>query len=151
MTAAEHIAEAKKALAEWKPHKDPMKTVWGRVADAEKHLNALSPEDQRRPDVVKLKREVDRRTKGIDRVARIGARELFAKQLEKTYLNKELDVYVSVEGPDSTTLKLKFVLFSRPLVHQFANDAAAIAALREAGFKKVQLTDGYNQAWTLDL
>ena len=151
MTPAEHVAEAKNALDEWQPHKDPMRTIWGRVADAEKHLNALPAEDQQRPDVLKLKREVDRRNKEIERLSKIAAREVFAKQLERTYLDKGLDVYVSLEGPEKTTLTLKFALFSRPLVHQFANDAHAIAALRQAGFKKVRLTDGYNQAWTLDL
>jgi hypothetical protein len=151
MTPAEHVAEAKKALDEWKPHEDPMRTIWGRVADAEKHLNTLPAEDQQRPDVLKLKREVDRRNKEIERLSTIAAREVFAKQLERTYLDKGLDVYVSLEGPEKTTLTLKFVLFSRPLVHQFANDANAIAALRKAGFKKVRLTDGYHQAWTLDL
>jgi hypothetical protein len=100
MTPAGHIAEAKKPLAERKPYKDLMKTSWGRVADAEKHLNALPVEDQQRPDILKLKQEVDRRNKEIERLAKLGARELFAKQLEKTYLDKGLDVYVSLDGAD---------------------------------------------------
>jgi hypothetical protein len=151
MSTDVHVAEAKKALGEWKPHKDPMKTQWGRVTDAEAHLKWIADEHQRRPDVAKLQREVDRRKKEIDRLSKIATREVFAKQLEKTYLDKGLDVYVSLEGSDKTTLKLKFVPFSRPLVHQFSNDTNAIAALRQAGFKKVRLTDGYDQAWTLDL
>jgi hypothetical protein len=41
MTASEHLNEARKALAEGKLHKDPMKTSFGRVDDARKHLAAI--------------------------------------------------------------------------------------------------------------
>jgi hypothetical protein len=151
MTPTEHVAEIKKALEAWTPHKDPMKTYWGRLDDADRHYAILPAEDQRRPDVVKLKAELERRKKESSRLAGIATREVFARQLEKNYLDQGLDVYVSLHGQDNTTLKLKFVLFSRPLVHKFTNDAGAMAALRKAGFKKVILTDGYNQTWTLDL
>jgi hypothetical protein len=53
MSTAEHLAAINKALNEWKPHKDPMKTQWGRVSDADKHLKTIRWEDQDLPEVKK--------------------------------------------------------------------------------------------------
>jgi hypothetical protein len=43
LTSAQHLAEAKQALAEgYKPNKDPKKASWGEVAAAKWHLKAIS-------------------------------------------------------------------------------------------------------------
>jgi len=88
MTPAEHIAELKKALSEWKPHQDPRQTYWGRLDDAERHYYILPTEDKRRPDVVKLKTELERRKKESSRLTGIATREILANALEKKYLDQ---------------------------------------------------------------
>lgn len=149
--SADHLIEAKKALDEWKPNKDPMKTTWGRVTDAEKHIEAIKPESKEYSEAQALKKEVDRRKAEIERLAGIMTREFMAKQLEQNYLQKGLDVYVSLHDKNKSTMKLRFVLFSRPLVHNLSNDPEFIGALRKSGFKKIIFTDGYDSSWTMSL
>lgn len=76
------------------------------------------------------------------------ARQAFAEQMEGKYLQKGLDVHVSVHGKKKTTLQLKYVLMSRPTVYQLVNDESFETMVRGMGFKKVVFTDGYDSTWT---
>ncbi|MBM4283714.1 MAG: hypothetical protein FJ128_00475 [Deltaproteobacteria bacterium] len=78
-------------------------------------------------------------------------RILYAGLLENEFLNRGYDISVKVLGKESRTLKLKWVLMGRPLVHQLTNDGKLAAKWREMGFKKVIFTDGYRAAWDLTL
>lgn len=158
LTSAEHLAQAKKALGEAKPNKDPLKASYGRTTDAKRHLAAIQPGDKEFEESQNLKREVEKREKEIDRISKIIAinlmieqREAMAKRLEQNYLKKGLDVYISLNGKDKSTMKLKYVLFSRPLIHNLINDSEFTGSLRTAGFTKVIFTDGYDNTWTVDL
>lgn len=159
MTAAEHLAEAKKALAEnYKPNKDPMKTTWGMVAKARKHLEAIGSDAPEHEQAANLMKEVTRREKEIDRISKIVAQKLltqerkkFAEEYERSLLDKGMDVHVDVLGKENTTLKIKWVLVSRPLVHKLINDESFIGNLRKRGFQKLICSDGYNSSWTVDL
>jgi hypothetical protein len=146
-----HFSEAKKALDEWKPNKDPMQTVWGRINDAEKHLSYITEGDKEFAEAKKLKSEAERRKSEIGRLSKIAARDFYVKTLEQEYLKKGMDVYITLHDTDKTTIKFKFVLFSRPLVNNLANNADFVGSLKSTGFKKAIFTDGYNDTWTLDL
>lgn len=79
------------------------------------------------------------------------ARFNYTKILEQNMLEKNFDVYASVEGKKFETLKIKYILMSRPTVYQLSKDSTFINNLKEMGFKKVIFTDGYNDTWTLTL
>lgn len=75
----------------------------------------------------------------------------FAKQYEQLMLEKGLDVYASAIGNNKTTFRIKFILTSRPLVYKLINDASFTGQLKDLGFKKFVMTDGYNDTWNTDL
>lgn len=75
----------------------------------------------------------------------------FAQQYEQLMLGKGLDVYASAIGNNNTTFRIKFILTSRPLVYKLINDASFTGQLKDLGFKKFIMTDGYNDTWNTDL
>jgi len=75
----------------------------------------------------------------------------FAKQYEQLMLEKGLDVYASAIGNNNTTFRIKFILTSRPLVYNLINDTSFTGQLKDLGFKKFIMTDGYNDTWNADL
>jgi hypothetical protein len=76
------------------------------------------------------------------------ARELYAATLQEHYYDEGLDIKVSVEGKDSTTLRLKYVLFTDVWIHHFKK-SPQIQEQAALGFKKVILSDGFRKKWTI--
>ena len=157
LSAATHLAEAKKALADgYKPAgKD---RSWGRVKDAREHLEGIKSNDKEYAEAQRLLKEVNRREDEIEKWARVAAEKMladerasFARRLETTYLDKGMDVTVSVSGANNTVIKLKYVLMSRPLVHNLVKDGDVISTFRSQRFKKAIFTDGYSNTWTYDV
>jgi len=67
LTSAQHLAEAKRALADgYKPNKDPKKALWGEVAAAKWHLKAIGTSAAEYPEAQELLKEVARREKQIE-------------------------------------------------------------------------------------
>jgi hypothetical protein len=88
----------------------------------------------------------------LTRIASLKPKRIqFAKQYEQLMLEKGLDVYASAVGNNNTTFRIKFILTSRPLVYKLINDASFTGQLRDLGFKKFIMTDGYNDTWNADL
>lgn len=149
---AANLDAAKTALnTNYKPNKDPMKTNWGLVSEARKQLESIPPSAKEYPEAQRLMREVEHREKEIDRLSRMGAREIVAEQMEKKMLSEGMDFEFSVSGADKTVLRVKYVLMSRPLVYKLTNETDFLQNLKDAGFKKVIFTDGYDESWTYDL
>lgn len=86
-----------------------------------------------------------------ERLAKIKARKNFAPRLERTYLDKRMDVTVTTLGQNATTLKVKWILASRVDAYEIGNDAEFLQLLRELGFKKFIITDGYDETWYWNL
>lgn len=83
--------------------------------------------------------------------AAIANRKLFAKNYEQQLLSKGMDVYATVHGKENTTLKIKWILVSRPLVHKMINEGGTVDNLKNMGFTKLVMTDGYDDTWNIDL
>jgi hypothetical protein len=81
----------------------------------------------------------------------INQRKQFAKNYERQLLDKGMDVYATTHGRENTTLKIKWILVSRPVVHKLINDGDMVENLRNRGFTKLVMTDGYNGDWNIDL
>lgn len=67
LTSAQHLAAARKALADgYKPHKDPKKASWGEVATARWHLIEIGPGAAEYREAQELLKEVTRRERQIE-------------------------------------------------------------------------------------
>ena len=98
----------------------------------------------------KLKRVEQAFAADMDKVE-AKARADYAVELENRYLDKGMDMHVNVSGKSKDIITMKYVLFSRPLVHQMNQDGSLMASLKARGFKRLVLADGYNYTWTFDL
>jgi hypothetical protein len=81
----------------------------------------------------------------------ITGRKEFATLMENSFLKKGMDVHVSISGPKGTTLTIRYILMSRPIVYQVLNETDFVKNRKGDGFKKAVFTDGYKQTWTYDL
>src|SRR5215831_3986569 len=109
MTSAEHLAAAKRALSEAKYDPDPFKRTWGRVDDAEKHLNYIRSDHPEYAEAVELKKEVEYRTKMIKLAFTAALRKLYAHEYEEQMLKQGFDTHMSVEGRWNTTLRISWI------------------------------------------
>jgi hypothetical protein len=67
LTSAQHLAEAKRALADgYKPNKDPRKAQWGEVATAKWHLKAIGATAAEYREAQELLKEVTKRERQIE-------------------------------------------------------------------------------------
>jgi hypothetical protein len=83
--------------------------------------------------------------------ALVQARKEFAKQYEYGLLEQGMNVTVTTHGDRATTLKVKWILVSRVTAHEMSKDAEFFQTLRDLGFKKFIITDGYDESWYWDL
>jgi len=155
-TSEEHLKEAKKALADgYKPNKNPMKTVWGRVADAQRHLNTINERAKEYKEAQRLMKEVSSRMEEMERVSLALARRLMMKQREMVadefeflYLAKGFDARISLSGPDKSYLKMECPPLCESFILKMVQDTDLLLYLERAGFTKVTLGDGEHFSWT---
>jgi RNA polymerase subunit RPABC4/transcription elongation factor Spt4 len=128
----------------------------GNIVEANLHFRKLSQGTQEFSKAEKLydnyrknKKIVDRESAKIANQVMIQKRAKFAKEYERQLLDKGMDVYVSTQGKDKSVLRVKWVLVSRPLVYKMINDGSVMGNLRNLGFKKLIMTDGYDSSWTV--
>ena len=78
-------------------------------------------------------------------------RNVMAKTIENGMLSEGYDVDVNAIGAKHTTLSMRFILVNKAFAYQTAHSPAIINSARGAGFKKLVLTDGYDEQWHIDL
>jgi hypothetical protein len=155
-TPTEHLKEAKKALSDgYKLNKNPMKTVWGRVFDAQRHLNAINHRTKEYKEAQQLMNEVRSRMQGIEKVSSALARRLMIKQREMVadefeflYLAKGFDARIALSGPDKSYLKMECAPLCEAFILKMVQDTDLLLYLERAGFRKVTLGDGEHFSWT---
>lgn len=160
LTTAQHLEEAKKALAE-KSADFPEGKTW----DAEIHLKDIPPEAKEYQQAQSLLKEIKKREAKVlaarqaeqEKVKKEETKALqvqrthYADLLERNFLDKGFDFTVTVSGQDNALLKIKWVLMSRPLVYKMTKDGELLDIWKKMGFKKVIFSDGYRTSWTYDL
>ncbi len=146
MTPAEHLREYKIYLRT------------GDMTKANMHMRALPPDSAEYKEAKKyyemLKKEralADEKQKKFQIENQIQARKTFAKSYENNLLNQGIDAHVTTHGKDHTVLKVRFIGVSRPLAYKISNNADLLDQFRKIGFKKLNLTNGYDENWTIDL
>ena len=158
VSAAEHLALAKKAMAVWKPNKDPAKAEWGDLKQASVHLKAIKESDSEYLEAKKLSVVLKARQDEVNKtLAEVSAKEAaqrrkeIAEKMELHFLDSGMDVHVSVAGKDRATLKIDYILMSRPFAHKFINAHEQINILKLMGFKRIEFWDRDEEKWSYDM
>lgn len=152
LTPAEDLAAAKDMLK----NKKPLNAA--DIGTIQKHLRSIAPTLPEHKEVPALLKQTDAHEQRLIkelaaklRAEGIADRQRYVEKLETEYLNKGYDVHLSATGPQKTIFTFKFVLVSRPLVHQLINSDSFMGSLRSRGFEKAIFTDGYSGGWTVDV
>jgi hypothetical protein len=156
MADTEHLDEAKKALAKgYKLNSNPLKTEWGRVNDAKKHLKAIGPESSEYITAQRLMHKTHTRERHIEHISinvanqiMIKQREMLTNELERYYVTRGIFVDIELSGPDKTFIKLSSSLFREASIDKIADGTKFFAHLKNAGFKRIILEDNEDNAWT---
>lgn len=77
-------------------------------------------------------------------------RKRYASQLREHFLDQQLDIKVFASGSDNKQLLLRFVLFNDVWLHNFKK-GSLLDEIKSKGFKRVELTDGYDWGYYFDL
>lgn len=80
--------------------------------------------------------------------AMTSTRKAYARLMEENFLRKGMDATVTAEGPQATTLRVRYILISRPLIFKLQEDGSFVSGVRDAGFTKLIMTDGYDKTWS---
>jgi hypothetical protein len=75
----------------------------------------------------------------------------FARSFGDRFRAKFGDSDISTSGEAGKTLVIKWINVSRPFASKFAANEEIVKDLREMGFKRIILTDGYRSNWDVDL
>ena len=152
-TPAEYLKEAKSELAK-KSNVSP----YGEIYQAAYLLNEIPKDAPEYHEAQKLLNRIEHlKEKDTAAIRLREAKEQRAKRLiygpglENLFLDKGYDITVKITGKDATTLRIKWILTSRVLVHQISKDQNLIQSWRQLGFKKVIFTDGYRSNWEMTL
>lgn len=155
-TPQEHLEAARSALADgYKLHKNPMKTTWGRVGDAERHLGAITKKSKEFKEAARLMKEVEVRKESMEKVSSalarrlmIRQREMMADEFEFVYLAKGFDAHIYLSGPDKSCIKMECVSLCEAFVLKMVHETDLLLYFERAGFKKIILGDGEHFSWT---
>lgn len=74
----------------------------------------------------------------------------YAKMVEERFLDGGMDVRVEAVGKQEDTLRFTWILANRVTVHDM-HKRLDFDDLRTWGFRRVELTDGYDSSWHWDL
>lgn len=85
-----------------------------------------------------------------ERTAAVAARRAYAKTYEESLLDKGINATVTTSGTDATTLQMKWILVGKVLAHQYTK-GSILGEMRNMGFRRFVITDGYDEAWSWDL
>jgi len=146
MSPKEHLLEAKKALADAGP---PKKMAY-RLNDARAHLLAIGQRAPEYREAQKLLGQADDKLNRQEASEGIALRQKYAQELENQYLSQGKDIRVTLEGREKRTIKLYYILFSRPLVYKLSQETDFITSFKTYGFKKVILDNG-RESWIYTL
>lgn len=143
----EHLAQAAKLLA-GKPEE-------AQVKEARRHLGAIQKDTPEARKAASLQAQANahqtrirNEERKVEAAAQTVARGIFAKELENHYLDKGINADVTTSGPGKTSLRIKWALVSKVTAHQLGKNGDFWESMRKLGFKKVVMTDGYDESFS---
>lgn len=139
----------------------PGRQGWGDFSSASTILSQLpsplTPAQQQRR--VRLQDRIGAQSRRMAKAAQreaeqemIEQRREFARSSEIVLLDQGMDFRVRTRGATATTIRYEWILASRVLAHQWSTDPALFPKLRQLGFRRIEIADGYGKSWywTLD-
>jgi hypothetical protein len=159
MTPAEHLDEARRALADgYKVDANPVKTIWGRVGDARKHLEEIQsgcPQYKAAQSLLHAtllrERRIDHMCLNVANQVMVRQREMLAHELEQHYKGRGLLIDIELSGPDKTLMKLMCPVVREAAIDKIADETNFFDYLKEAGFKRVVMYDIEENVWSCSL
>jgi hypothetical protein len=160
MTPAQHLSAAESDMH--------VGASEDQIADGMKHLDAISgtPMDVRakalraRYEAEKAKADkaaaaeaaaAEAKQHKEDAQAQEAGRITFAKTVENQMLDQGFNFDVVTVGAKHTTLRMKWALASKVAAHQISENTQMFETARELGFKRMELTDGFDFTWSWNL
>ena len=161
LTDREHLDQARPLLRVELPQSS--------VDDGLKHLDAISAQTIEYTEAKRLRRQYDALKKKQDQEqARIQKakeqreeaatvvenrklRGAMAQMLENSLLEAGYNVDVRAIGKDHNTLQVKWIFVSKSLAYQLSQQGRIFDNARSVGFKRVEITDGYDETWRWNL
>lgn len=145
LSPAEHLIEAKNALEDgYKIDSDPIKTVWGRLNDAKRHLMAIdshasqySAAKQLAGEVTLRKRQMQDACANAVHQHMINQREILANELDQYFASKGIYVEIELNGSDKSSLRVSSWVFRKASINKIADDTAFFSHLKRAGFTRI--------------
>lgn len=106
---------------------------------------ALDRQRQRyRRQVERAERELER----AERNAQRAVREAYASTLDRTFIQRGLEVQaVEAAGDDATTLRIRYALCGRVFLDRIAGDGSTQGQLRRLGFRRIECRSGFDTSW----
>jgi len=153
MTSAQHLEAAAKALNSGQLGEAVRQSK--AIPDGTDGLKAVKSrisELQAKQEAARIAQQKERSANKA--AALLLSRKDFAKNLETLLLDRGLNVDVTTQGSKSEVLRIKWALTSKVAAHELRK-GDIISSAKELGFKKVQLTNGFQselgESWTWDL
>ena len=142
LSYAEHLKEAKNALADgYKIDTNPIKSVWGRLNDAKRHLTAIDPQASQYDAAQKLAEEVLLRQRHMKNAYAnvvhrhmIKQRQTLANDLEQYFVNKGIYAEIEVNGIDKSSLKVSCSALRVASINKIADETNFFSHLKKVGF-----------------
>jgi hypothetical protein len=159
MAGEEHLNEARRALDDgYRLDSDPTKTVWGRVGDARRHLDAMEPESGVHAAAKDLRRRTQLRERHMEHVCAdmtnrlmIRQREMVAAEMEQYYTTRGILVDIELSGQDKQFMRLACSLFREASVERIVDETRFLSHLKKAGFRRLVFDDTEENVWTYTL
>jgi hypothetical protein len=145
LSPAEHLKEAANALEDgYRVDSDPIKTVWGRLNDANRHLMAINSQASQYAAAQGLAAEVTLRKRQMkDACANavnqhmVKQREILANWLEQYFVNKGIYAEVQLDGSGKTCLKVTSSVFQLASIKRIAHETVFFSHLKKVGFTSI--------------
>jgi hypothetical protein len=78
-------------------------------------------------------------------------RTAWVQRADTTFLDKGMNVTLSLSDANKDRLRIQWALMSRAAVYQFTKDGSFLAGLQKIGFERVTFADGFDESYYFDL
>lgn len=158
LTPKEHMEKAQEIYKEVSSKKKVEDINSAKIEELYGHLNYITSENEDyaeslkiRENLVPIQKKIDAYMMKVAEKLQMSQREILAQQFEQIFLDQGMDIYVTIKGKNKDILNMKYILCSRPFIHQFNKEEKLLVGLSKGGFKRIQCETGYGEKWWLDL
>jgi hypothetical protein len=142
LSSADHLREARNALMDGhKIDTNPIRTVWGRLNDAKRHLRAIDSQASQFAAARGLANEILLRQRQMKDACinvvhqhMVKQREILANELEQYFITKGIYVEIELSGSGKTSLRVSSAVFREASINRIADETGFFSHLKRVGF-----------------